>query len=146
MFRSLMMAAAILIAPSALARSQCDDYNRYGSWYAQQYCNQDRDCSWNGRYCIDRYTRPDRCENIRSSYQCANTRGCEWDRWYGCQTDRTGGGGSRRFQCTAADQGWEEHRGGHTATGRTQYEASVAAAALCERYHGSCYVTRCTQY
>ena len=47
------------------------------------------------------------------------------------------------IKCTAVDNGWEEHFGGHSAYGRTIYEAQRAAIRSCERVHGSCRISRC---
>lgn len=86
-----------------------------------------------------------RCQDIRNVNRCRNTYGCRWDRYYGCVRDQ-GGGGQRTFECTAADNGWEEHWGGHRALGRTQMAASRNALRECERFHGSCRVTRCQAF
>lgn len=60
-------------------------------------------------------------------------------------TRGTGGGGGRvLWECSASDSGWEEHFGGHTATGYDQFEAQQNAIRECQRYHGRCRANRCT--
>lgn len=49
----------------------------------------------------------------------------------------------RGFVCVAEDNGYEEHRIGHQGLGRTQYEASVQALAICRNQHRECHVTSC---
>jgi hypothetical protein len=47
------------------------------------------------------------------------------------------------FQCVAHDAGWEEHRGGHAATGYSAWQAQQQSLRLCQRFHGRCYVSQC---
>ena len=47
------------------------------------------------------------------------------------------------FMCVAEDNGFEEHRGGHQGLGRTQFEATQQALAICRSQHGDCHVTSC---
>lgn len=49
------------------------------------------------------------------------------------------------YQCTASDDGWEEHWGGHTAGGYDQWSAQNAALNLCHQFHPGCHITRCWQ-
>lgn len=46
----------------------------------------------------------------------------------------------RYVQCTARDSGWEEHFGGHTATGYDYQTTYLRALNQCRRSHGRCYV------
>lgn len=49
----------------------------------------------------------------------------------------------RSFICTAEGYGYEPHFGSHQGQGRTQYEASSQALAICRSYHGDCQITSC---
>ncbi len=57
-----------------------------------------------------------------------------------------GSGGRGSFRCVAVDRGWEEHRGGHTATARGQFQAERTALQACQRFHGSCRILRCSAF
>ena len=66
----------------------------------------------------------------------------------GTQLESCGGGhgpgpGHGSWTCKAVDSGWEEHWGGHTATGRTQNLAQRNAIRECERHHGRCVIRSC---
>ena len=81
-----------------------------------------------------------------NEFQCQQS-GCFYDRRNGACTAQggfpPGPPHGRGFVCTAVDAGFEEHRGGHQAIGRSQYEASNAAMGDCLRFHGRCRVTQC---
>jgi hypothetical protein len=49
------------------------------------------------------------------------------------------------FVCVANDNGWEEHNGGHSGYGRTQWEAERSALEICRQQHGDCYISSCRQ-
>ncbi len=51
------------------------------------------------------------------------------------------GGWNQNWKCTAMDQGWEEHWGGHTAYGRNKQRTRRKALNDCLAHHGSCSVT-----
>lgn len=53
------------------------------------------------------------------------------------------GPGQQAYQCTATDNGWEEHAGGHVAYGRNLQQAQRLAIAECQSVHGSCRIRRC---
>lgn len=46
--------------------------------------------------------------------------------------------------CSANDSGWEEHYGGHSGSGRNQYEARQRALGICLQSHGNCFISNCT--
>lgn len=126
---------------STTRETQCQYYNRYSRDYAYYYCSRDANCRWDGYYCQDRFQPgpgpgPQRCEYIRDAYQCQRS-GCYWDNRYGCSSYPGGGGGGREvWQCTAVDNGWEEHWGGHSAQGNTQWDAQRQALAICQKPYG----------
>jgi hypothetical protein len=53
--------------------------------------------------------------------------------------------GVGNFVCSASDNGWEEHRGGHTGYGRNIRQAQRQALQSCQRIHGDCTVDFCHQ-
>ena len=119
---------------------QCSYYNQYGR-DAAYYCQQDFNCQWDQWYgCVEASAQS--CEQIGDWQQCQQS-GCYWDRSYGCQDWQTPDRGI--WQCTAVDDGWEEHRGGHTGQGYSQQLAAQAALQACLSVHGSCSVTSCDQ-
>lgn len=83
--------------------------------------------------------------------QCYSVRGCTYDRFRNiCVANGGGGGGwpggGRVFWvCQAQDSGWEEHWNGHQGSGFDYSSAYYGALNECQRYHGRCTVTRCSQ-
>ncbi len=164
---------ALTALPATALADQCYDYNNYGS-NAYYYCVNDGSCRWNGNYCEsiaqsqqcdwirdyrqcvnagcdwdNRYgcfesQAPQYCEDVRDYRECLNY-GCYWDNRIGCNSNPGGGGGRQVWQCTAQDNGWEEHWGGHASQGNTQWAAQQAALNACQQIHGTCYVTECQQ-
>jgi hypothetical protein len=127
---------------SEYERLACYQYNNYGV-NSSYYCNQDYDCQWRNRRCEDRFApRPVQCQAIRNYNRCVNTQDCTWDQRRGCVRGFDGGL-QGVFERIAADQGWEEHRGGHIGRGRTQREAENVALRVCQQNHGNCFVRSC---
>lgn len=167
MFKKLILAVA-LVGSSATAFAQFDDSSTSSRDRSRGYCsNYDR----NPRACdsIDECFfdyRLNRCVDAdggggggggttfcprwdRDPRGCNAQTWCEWDNWSNrCREIGGGGGGGGRrdlWECSAVDEGWEEHRGAHTAQGRDYNEAQWAALDLCERYHGRCVIQNCRQ-
>ena len=53
------------------------------------------------------------------------------------------GNGPGNWRCVAVDRGWEEHSGGHPATGGSRQEAEAEAMASCLKIHGKCSISSC---
>lgn len=141
------------------SRHDCSIYDRN-----PRACDADQSCFFDYRYngCVDAdqggggghggghgggTTYCPRWDNDPRS--CNAQTWCQWDAWSNRCEDIGGGGGGghphQTWECTAVDEGWEEHRQGHTAQGRDYNDAQDAALDLCERYHGRCEITNCRQ-
>jgi hypothetical protein len=142
--RILTTATLLVAAGGASAQATLDSNSRPQRCESigDAYTCQQWGCYWDRYYgCTSRQPRPQRCENIGDYYTCRQYN-CFWDDYYGCTT-REGGG---LWQCTARDQGWEEHWGGHSGQGYSQAAAAQAALGVCQKPYGPhdrCTVTEC---
>jgi hypothetical protein len=129
--------------------SYCESFNgRYGECL-NAGCSFDQ----NSGICFDRVSPqprpqpqpdPSYCRNFDyDQFQCQDA-GCLFDARSGlCRSQPNNPVPGFRFSCTAVDDGWEEHAGGHRGIGESQYSAQQAALGDCYRHHSGCHITQC---
>ena len=143
----LMMVA--VFALSSVASTAMAAWNGFGN----RWDNGGRDCravmkTWRGqvieRFAAEQCRRAMRmCQRDLQRRQSMGMNPRAYCSIQGNSWDPTPVPMPREFVCTAMDNGWEEHFGGHKGYGRTRAQASQKAMRACLREHGECRISSC---